>query len=132
MPFAHGDVSAGVQHRLGRRRPLLLPQGRRQHLQHRRAVQSGVRAGTEVAQLYLGFPASAGEPPRVLRGFERVSLAAGESRTVTIELGPRQMSCWSTSGHGPYVPSGTFRFAIGGSSRDLPLQALAEIQGFGP
>jgi beta-glucosidase len=93
---------------------------------------TGARAGTEVAQLYLGFPASAGEPPRVLRGFERVSLAAGESRTVTIELGPRQMSCWSTSGHGPYVPSGTFRLAVGGSSRDLPLRASAEIQGFGP
>ena len=58
-------------------------------------LNTGSLAGTEVAQLYLGFSEAAGEPPRLLRGFERVSLAAGESRKVTITLGPRQLSCWN-------------------------------------
>lgn len=42
--------------------------------------------GSEVPQLYLGFPAEAAEPQKVLRGFERVYLAAGESRQVTLVL----------------------------------------------
>ena len=37
---------------------------------------TGKVAGAEVAQLYLGFPASAGEPPRQLKGFSKVSAVA--------------------------------------------------------
>lgn len=94
-------------------------------------TNTGTRAGTEVAQLYLGYPASAGEPPWVLRGFGRVALAAGESRNVTIELSPRDLRCWSTQEHGWYVPSGIYRIAVGSSSRELPLQASVQVQGFG-
>ena len=42
--------------------------------------------GTEIPQLYLGYPANAGEPPKVLRGFDDISLKAGESKTVTMSL----------------------------------------------
>jgi beta-glucosidase len=93
---------------------------------------TGSSTGTEVAQLYLGFPASAGEPPWVLRGFARITLAAGESSKATIELAPSQLSCWSATAHARYVPSGTYRIAVGSSSRNLPLQASIQVQGFGP
>ena len=93
---------------------------------------TGSLAGTEVAQLYLGFPEAAGEPPRVLRGFERVSLASGESRKITITLGPQKLSCWNPTAHARYVPSGMYTLAVGGSSRDLPLQASVPVVGFGP
>jgi beta-glucosidase len=93
---------------------------------------TGERAGTEVAQLYLGFPETAGEPPRLLRGFERVALAVGESRQVTITLGPPKLSCWNPIAHARYVPSGTYTIAVGGSSRDLPLQTSVQVVGFGP
>ena len=93
---------------------------------------TGARAGSEVAQLYLGFPEGAGEPPRVLRGFERVALAAGESSQVTLTLGPRQLSCWNPTAHARYVPSGRFTIAVGGSSRDLPLQTSLQVVGMGP
>jgi hypothetical protein len=46
----------------------------------------GTQKATEIAQLYLGFPASAGEPPKNLRGFEEVPLAVGASSTVTLKL----------------------------------------------
>jgi beta-glucosidase len=92
---------------------------------------SGARAGTEVAQLYLGFPEAAGEPPRLLRGFERVALAVGESRKVTLTLGPRDLSCWNPRVHARFVPSGTYTVAVGGSSRDLPLQTSVLVVGFG-
>jgi len=93
---------------------------------------TGSSTGTEVAQLYLGFPASAGEPPWVLRGFARITLAAGESSKATIELAPSQLSCWSATAHARYAPSGTYRVAVGSSSRNLPLQASIQVQGFGP
>jgi beta-glucosidase len=94
-------------------------------------TNTGTRAGSEIAQLYLGFPASAGEPPQVLRGFERVTLLPGETRSVEIELGPRAFSCWSASQHARYVPSGTYRITIGGSARDPALHAELEITGSG-
>jgi beta-glucosidase len=93
---------------------------------------TGARTGTEVAQLYLGFPNVAHEPPRLLRGFERVALAAGESRQVTLTLGPRELSCWNPTVHARFVPSGTYAIAVGASSRDLPLQISVQDVGFGP
>ena len=39
---------------------------------------TGAVAGDEVAQLYLGFPETAGEPPIQLKGFKKVSLQVGE------------------------------------------------------
>jgi beta-glucosidase len=95
-------------------------------------TNTGPRAGTEVAQLYLGFPASAGEPPWVLRGFSRITLAVGESRNTTIELSFRELSCWDPKAHGRYVPSGIYRLAVGSSSRDLPLRASVQVHGVGP
>jgi len=95
-------------------------------------TNTGTRTGTEVAQLYLGFPASAGEPPWVLRGFSRITLAAGESTKATIELSPRQLACWNSTTHRRYVPSGTYQIALGSSARDLRLRASVQITGIGP
>ncbi|KAF4587087.1 hypothetical protein EYR40_011108 [Pleurotus pulmonarius] len=71
-------------------------------------ANSGDVPGTEIAQLYLGFPAGAGEPKRVLRGFEEVALGVGESRSVTIMLGQRDVSIWDVVRHAWVVPPGTF------------------------
>jgi beta-glucosidase len=56
----------------------------------------GATHGAEVAQLYLGFPPSAGEPPQVLRGFQKLHLAPGSEATATFELGAgvsKQATC---------------------------------------
>ena len=52
---------------------------------------AGVVPGTEIPQLYLGFPANAGEPPKVLRGFDEVFLQAGSSSSVTFNLNQRDL-----------------------------------------
>lgn len=52
---------------------------------------TGVVPGTEIPQLYLGFPANAGEPPKVLRGFDEVFLQAGGSSRVTFSLNQRDL-----------------------------------------
>lgn len=52
---------------------------------------SGGVDGTEIPQLYLGFPAGAGEPPKVFRGFDELILPAGSSNTVTFALNQRDL-----------------------------------------
>jgi len=52
---------------------------------------TGGVSGTEIPQLYLGFPANAGEPPKVLRGFDEVFLQAGSSSSVTFSLNQRDL-----------------------------------------
>ncbi|KAJ7627784.1 glycoside hydrolase family 3 protein [Mycena polygramma] len=82
---------------------------------------TGTVAGTEKPQLYLGFPPSAGEPPKVLRGFDEVPLAAGASQEVVMSVGEREMSIWDTPSQSWVRPSGTFTVFVGASSRDIRL-----------
>ncbi|GLY43678.1 glycosyl hydrolase [Amycolatopsis sp. NBRC 101858] len=82
---------------------------------------TGKRAGAEVAQLYLGFPPAAGEPPRQLKGFSRVELAPGQARRVTIDLDARDFSVWDTGSHAWQPVKGGFTVQVGDSSRSLPL-----------
>jgi beta-glucosidase len=56
---------------------------------------TGKREGTEVAQVYVTLPASAGEPFRRLAAWQRVALKAGESKTVTLALDPLYLSIFN-------------------------------------
>ena len=69
-------------------------------------------------QLYLGFPASAGEPPKQLKGFEKVQLAPGAKTTVQFKLEPRDLSIWDVASHDWSVVKGKFGVFVGASSRD--------------
>ena len=85
---------------------------------------TGSRAGADVAQLYLGDPASTGEPARQLEGFERVMLNPGQSETVTFPLTGHALSFFDTSANGWVLPTGDFTAYVGDSSalENLPLQ----------
>ncbi|KAI9052184.1 hypothetical protein LZ554_003544 [Drepanopeziza brunnea f. sp. 'monogermtubi'] len=84
-------------------------------------TNTGTVAGAEVPQLYLSFPATAppGTPPKQLRGFEKVFLAAGASARVGFTLMRRDLSYWDVGRQDWIIPSGTFRVSVGFSSRDL-------------
>jgi beta-glucosidase len=82
---------------------------------------TGARDGREVPQLYLAFPAAAGEPVRVLRGFASVELAAGASAPVRLELSPRDMSIWDVAAYAWALQRGEFTVSVGASSRDFRL-----------
>ncbi|KAF8342918.1 glycosyl hydrolase family 3 N terminal domain-containing protein [Cantharellus anzutake] len=82
---------------------------------------TGTRAGTEIVQLYLGFPASAQEPPKLLRGFESVPLDVGAQETATFPLGFNELSVWSVTSQSRTVPPGTYTVYVGSSSRDIRL-----------
>jgi beta-glucosidase len=80
----------------------------------------------EVPQAYLDAPA---EPPagaqfavRTLVAFDRVHLSAGQSKTVTLHVAPRQLKYWSTASGGWETTGGRRTVSVGASSRDLRLQ----------
>jgi beta-glucosidase len=85
-------------------------------------TNSGRVAGTEIAQLYLGFPEGWGEPPRLLKGFEAlVDLAPGASATASFALAPRDRSIWNVTTYAWQPVPGEFGIFVGASSRDIRL-----------
>ncbi|KAJ3967600.1 glycoside hydrolase superfamily [Lentinula raphanica] len=92
-------------------------------------ANTGALDGTEIPQLYLGFPSSAGEPEKVLRGFDAIFLAAGEKQTVTLSVTQKEMSIWDVVSQAWVVPSGSFNVYIGASIKDIRLTGTFTIQG---
>ncbi|TGO73466.1 hypothetical protein BELL_0359g00120 [Botrytis elliptica] len=80
---------------------------------------SGAIAGAEVAQLYISFPDEAEQPVRILRGFEKVNIAPGESADISFSLRRRDLSYWDTAAQAWAVASGDYTISVGASSRDL-------------
>jgi beta-glucosidase len=80
----------------------------------------GERVGDEVVQLYVRYPESkVARPVKELRGFQRILLAPGESKTVTFTLDARQLAYYGEGGF--VVEPGTVQVLIGGSSAEIRL-----------
>lgn len=84
-------------------------------------TNTGAFNGTEIPQLYLGYPSGAGEPPRVFRGFDEVPVAVGQTATVTMTLTMRDMSIWDSTTQTYIKPAGTFIVYVGAALQDLRL-----------
>ena len=82
---------------------------------------TGKRAGTEIAQVYTGFPDAAGEPPKRLIGWTRVDLAPGEQKTVTVAVDHDRLTVYDEASDSWKLVPGNYNVQVGGSSRDLPL-----------
>jgi beta-glucosidase len=84
----------------------------------------GSRTGSDVAQLYVGDPASTGEPPRQLEGFQRVNLAPGQSARVSFVITPQSTSWWSDTANGWTQTADLYHVYVGDSSAlaNLPLR----------
>jgi beta-glucosidase len=91
-------------------------------------TNTGTKAGDEVPQVYVGYPAEAGEPPHQLRGFSRVSLAPGASQQVAVTLDRAAFQQWDPAAHQFRVAGGQYPVLVGRSSRDLPLTGTATVQ----
>jgi beta-glucosidase len=92
-------------------------------------TNTGKVNGSEVPQLYLGFPAEAQEPLKVLRGFERVYLAAGESKQVTLVLTQKDISYWNVVNQNWTVAPGDYTVWISTSANnaDVKLQKTFHV-----
>ena len=82
---------------------------------------TGGRAGEEIAQVYAALPASAGEPPKRLVGWDKVHLKAGESKEVSVPVKTFYLSIYEEASDSWKLVPGTYTFMVGGSSQSLPL-----------
>lgn len=87
----------------------------------------GEREGTETVQLYVHETAApVSTPVKQLRGFQRVDLKPGETRTVELELGPEDLQLLDPDMRWRVVP-GDFEIMVGRSSEDLPLKKILQV-----
>jgi beta-glucosidase len=81
---------------------------------------TGERAGDEVVQLYVrDVECRVKRPARELRGFERVHLRPGQSKTVRFELPGEKLAFYDENTHGFVVEPGAFEVLVGSSSQDI-------------
>ena len=92
-------------------------------------TNSGKMQGAEVAQVYVSDPSTKMErPERELKGFEKVRLAPGETKHVTVNLDARAFSYWDEAGHQWKIDPGKFVVRVGDSSENTPLSADLTLQ----
>lgn len=92
-------------------------------------TNTGSMAGREVVQLYVSdVESTVIRPVKELKGFDKVELQPGETRTVTFTLGKRAFAYWNTQIHDWHVESGEFRILVGKSSRDIQLEEAVTVE----
>jgi beta-glucosidase len=91
-------------------------------------TNTGTRPGAEVAQLYVrDAHSSVMRPEKELKGFAKVSLAPGETKTVSIGLNARSFAYYSPEKHSWLVEAGDFGILVGSSSRDIRLSSAFAV-----
>ena len=89
---------------------------------------TGKKAGDEVVQLYIRDDfSSVTTYDKVLRGFERIHLKKGESRTVSFDITAEQLKFYNSALNWVCEP-GEFEVMVGGNSRDVRLKGSFEVQ----
>ena len=88
---------------------------------------TGKRAGDEVAQLYIHQRyGTSSRPVRELKGFERITLAPGEKKTVRFTLGKSELTYWSSAARGWVQDAATFDLWVGADST-APLTTTLKV-----
>src|SRR5207249_460068 len=95
-------------------------------------TNTGSRTGTAVPQLYIGLPqpkAGVVQPPKQLKGIDKLSLAPGETRRVTFAIDQRALSYWDTDANDWQVAPGCYALMVGSSSREITNGKVVAIDG---
>lgn len=79
---------------------------------------TGKVAGHATPQLYITLPDGSGEPPSVMRGFDKVYLKPGQSKQITFSIRLKDLSIWDEKTSSWTVPRGTITAFVGENSRD--------------
>ena len=89
---------------------------------------TGSRDGDEVVQMYVSHEGSSVvRPVEELKGFARVSLKAGETKTVTLPLAAKALAYWDETTKAFVVEKDLVEVKVGGSSNDLPLNTMVQV-----
>ena len=95
-------------------------------------TNTGSVAGAEIAQLYVAKPdATVFRPAKELKGFTKVFLKAGESKTVTIPLDDKTFRYWNVTTDRWEVEGGSYQLLVGASVQDIRLTAEIALPGTG-
>jgi beta-glucosidase len=90
---------------------------------------TGLRAGAEVAQVYAVLPASTGENSyKRLVGWGRVTLAAGESKSITVSMNQLTLSIFDVAKNAFVMAPGDYTIFAGSSSADIPLHVTLHVE----
>ncbi|HUJ23255.1 MAG TPA: glycoside hydrolase family 3 C-terminal domain-containing protein [Bryobacteraceae bacterium] len=88
-------------------------------------ANTGAVGGAEVAQVYVGFPVSTGEPPKRLAGWQKVFLQPGEQQHVTVEVDENDsshpLSWWDAASNSWQTAPGDYAVYVGNSSSQASL-----------
>jgi beta-glucosidase len=89
---------------------------------------SGMTRGAEIAQLYIqDVECSLPRPAKELKGFQKVDLEPGQSKTITLTLNKMDLSFWSPEIKGWLAEKGKFVIQVGSSSNDIRLKQEIEL-----
>jgi beta-glucosidase len=89
---------------------------------------TGSRAGDEVVQMYVSHEGSSvARPVEELKGFARVSLRAGEVKTVTLPLSAKALAYWDEKTKAFVVEKDRVVVKVGGSSDELPVKVMVQV-----
>jgi beta-glucosidase len=91
-------------------------------------TNTGSRAGAEIAEVYASLPPSTGEPPKRLVGWDKVWLAPGQSKKVTVSIEPKFLSVFNVDKNAWELVPGDYTILAGGSSADTPLTSGLKIE----
>ena len=93
-------------------------------------TNTGDRAGAEIVQLYVAKPdAKIFRPAQELKGFAKVPLRPGESRTVVIPLDDKAFRYWNIQTDRWEIEGGQYELRVGASCADIRLTAAVEVAG---
>ena len=91
-------------------------------------TNEGQMAADEVVQLYVARPEATVEwPAKELKAFQRISLAAGETKTVTLEIPVKDLRYWNVDKNAWDLEHGKLVLLLGAASDDIRQQAEVEI-----
>jgi beta-glucosidase len=92
---------------------------------------TGTVAGAEVVQVYLGLPVSTGEPPKRLVGWQKVSVLAGQTQNVTVQIGATSsahpLSYWDSTASGWQISNGDYTVYVGNSSSNVTVAGTFHV-----
>lgn len=88
----------------------------------------GMKTGAEIAQLYIqDVESTVPRPVKELKGFQKVDLQPGESKTIVIELNKKDFSFWNPDTKDWFFEKGAFIIHVGASSKDIRLRKQLEL-----
>lgn len=106
--FSYAPLNIPAQLQKGRKLPVSV-----------RVTNVGKRDGEEVVQLYVSHKNSKQKAPiRALKGFQRIYLKSGETKTIQFQLSPEQLSLVNETGQS-YQKAGTLVISVGGGQPDV-------------